>query len=176
VSPRPSVMPTWDGMSDPPPNERRVDGGKVTEMVSVNEWLADPNKNRLVPDPELIDPPHLPAFAYRDHLHDNTRAHGLFDTANPGITTYVRSSRRIVNHDPQAEKQLQQARQQQRRDMVRLEQKDIEEKNEILELRSLGIRAAMQKYKDLQDNDQDGGRAHSHDGVSKITTQGAFFM
>mgnify|MGYP006151634813 CR=1 FL=1 len=85
-------MPTWDGMSDPPPNERRVDGGKVTEMVSVNEWLADPNKNRLVPDPELIDPPHLPAFAYRDHLHDNTRAHGLFDTANPGITTYVVSA------------------------------------------------------------------------------------
>ena len=50
------------------------------------------------------------------------------------------------------------------------------EKNEILELRSLGIRTAMQKYKDLQDTDQDGGRAHSHDGVSKVSQQSAFFM
>ena len=35
----------------------------------------------------------LPRTCYRDHLHDNTRAHAVFDPANPGITTYVRVTR-----------------------------------------------------------------------------------
>ena len=90
-------MPRWDGSSDPAPNERRIDGDRITEMVQADVWKGDPRKNpfeRIPKDadacPGMIK---LPRYAYRDHLHDNQREQNLFDPANPGHTTYVRVSR-----------------------------------------------------------------------------------
>ena len=56
------------------------------------------------------------------------------------------------------------------------EAKDAKEKNEILELRSLGLRTAMKKYADLNRDENDAGRAHTHGKVSKATAGSAFFM
>ena len=48
--------------------------------------------------------------------------------------------------------------------------------NEILELRSLGLRRAMNKYKlDMRD-ENDGGRAHTSGPVSRAAAGSAFFM
>ena len=80
---------------DPGPCERRVDGDRVTEMVPAGEWLAQAKKNGMILDPDGVYPPRLPRHQERDHLHDNTRAHAVFDPANPGLTTYVRVTRRV---------------------------------------------------------------------------------
>ena len=50
-------MVRWNGMSDPPPNERRVDGAKITEMIPAKEWVKEyqdglPNYNRLLEEGE----------------------------------------------------------------------------------------------------------------------------
>uniref|UniRef100_A0A7S2ITZ4 Uncharacterized protein n=1 Tax=Haptolina brevifila TaxID=156173 RepID=A0A7S2ITZ4_9EUKA len=176
-------MPRWDGASDPGPCERRTDGDRITELVPVHEWLSDPNGNQLIrrgPDAEIL-PGHLqlPRTQYRDHLHDRNRENSVVDTANPGITTYVRVSRRIAQEPGETrdkEDRLIHAREQLRIKALEKEKKLQQEANEILELRSLGIRTAMKKYKDLQDTDQDGGRAHNHEGVSRASMQSAFFM
>jgi len=218
-------MPRWDGASDPGPCERRTDGDRITELVPVHEWLSDPNGNQLIrrgPDAEIL-PGHLqlPRTQYRDHLHDRNRENSVVDTANPGITTYVRVSRcasvrqnrrvrarrhprrlraqrcprrlhlallmrslprpcRRIAQEPgetrDKEDRLIHAREQLRIKALEKEKKLQQEANEILELRSLGIRTAMKKYKDLQDTDQDGGRAHNHEGVSRASMQSAFFM
>ena len=94
-------MTRWDGSSDDAPCERRVDGDRITEMVQADIWLADPNKNFLVRQPgEEVDPQgympgmlKLPRNNYRDHLHDVRREHGIYDPANPGLTSYVRVTR-----------------------------------------------------------------------------------
>jgi len=177
-------MPRWDGGSDPAPNERRCDGDRITELIPAAEWLADETKNTLLRYSEeaetLPGREFLPRTAYRDHLHDNCRATAVFDPANPGITTYVRVTRRLAKEgadgDQAREDQLLRARRENREATMQKEMKEAQEAREILELKSLGIRTAMRAYKDLMDTDQDGGRAHSHDGVSKRSAQGAFFM
>ena len=59
---------------------------------------------------------------------------------------------------------------------LEVEAKDQKEKNEILELRSLGLRTAMKKYSDLNRDENDGGRAHTHGKVSRAAAGSAFFM
>ncbi|KOO22759.1 hypothetical protein Ctob_000618 [Chrysochromulina tobinii] len=177
-------MPRWDGTADPPPCERRCDGDRIIELVPAAEWLADDTKNMLLRNSDNADMlpgrQFLPRTAYRDHLHDNARATSVFDNANPGITTYVRVSRRLAKEgamgDQAREDQLLQIRAEIREQTRLKELREAQEAREVLELRSLGIRTAMRKYKDLADTDQDGGRAHSHDGVSKRSAQSAFFM
>lgn len=176
-------MPRWDGATDPGPCERRCDGDRITELVPTKEWLSDKTGNQLIRRPEgaeiLPGMLQLPRTKYRDHMHDRNREHSAIDTANPGITTYVRVSRRLSQEPGESyvEEDKLLARRKQMKDEAHLAELKLQiEKNEILELRSLGIRTAMQKYKDLQDTDQDGGRAHSHDGVSKLSQQSAFFM
>jgi len=149
----------------------------------VTEWLNDKTANQLIRRPGdaeiLPNMLQLPRTKYRDHMHDRNREHSAIDTANPGITTYVRVSRRVSQEKGEStveEDKLLRRRKELRDEALQQELKLQIEKNEILELRSLGIRTAMQKYKDLQDTDQDGGRAHSHDGVSKVSQQSAFFM
>jgi len=176
-------MPRWDGAGDPGPCERRTDGDRITELIPVTEWLNDKTANQLIRRPGdaeiLPNMLQLPRTKYRDHMHDRNREHSAIDTANPGITTYVRVSRRVSQEKGEStveEEKLLRRRKELRDEALQQELKLQIEKNEILELRSLGIRTAMQKYKDLQDTDQDGGRAHSHDGVSKVSQQSAFFM
>jgi len=176
-------MPRWDGAGDPGPCERRTDGDRITELIPVTEWLNDKTANQLIRRPGdaeiLPNMLQLPRTKYRDHMHDRNREHSAIDTANPGITTYVRVSRRVSQEKGEStveEDKLLRRRKELRDEALQQELKLQIEKNEILELRSLGIRTAMQKYKDLQDTDQDGGRAHSHDGVSKVSQQSAFFM
>ena len=53
--------------------------------------------------------------------------------------------------DIEREKALHEARIQQRYDQMRKENQEAEEARELLELRSLGIRTAMRKYKVGQD-------------------------
>lgn len=178
-------MPRWDGASDDAPCERRVDGDRITEMVQADIWLADPNKNFLIREEEWEKNPNvylpgmqkLPRNNYRDHLHDVRREHGVYDPANPGLTSYVRVTRRLNRTDPVAEDMLLKARQAARAEALKIEQRERDEANELLELKSLGIRTAMAKYKELQDFQQDGGRAHTFEGkLSKQAATSAFFM
>ena len=155
--------------------ERRVDGDRVTELIPTSEWLAHKGKNGMLGDPEKTVPPRLPRYAERDHLHDVTREHAVFDPANPGLTTYVRVTRRI-NKDRAAEEALQAERMRQREADLEAEARDAAEKNELLELRSLGIRAAMGAIGDMDRNENDGGRAHTHGKVTKKQAGSLFFM
>ena len=69
------------------------------------------------------------------------------------------------------------ARQARRAEALDIEKREAAEANELLELKSLGIRTAMAKYKELQDFQQDGGRAHTFEGkLSKAAANSAFFM
>ena len=168
-------MPRADGRKDPGPCERRVDGDRITEMIPTAEWLAQKNKNQLNLDPDKVMPPRLPRYRERDHLHDVTRENAVFDPANPGLTTYVRVTRRI-NTDRQKEDELQRTRLQQRKADLEWEARDQIEKNEILELRSLGLRTAMKKYCDIQRDENDGGRAHTSGKAPRAQMGSAFFM
>jgi hypothetical protein len=168
-------MPRADGRKDPGPCERRIDGDRVTEMVPVEEWLAQKTKNELMLDPDRISPPRLPRYKERDHLHDNTRENAVFDPANPGLTQYVRVTRRInVNHAE--EERLMKRREELRKADLDAEARDQKEKNEILELRSLGLRTAMAKYGPQARDENDGGRAHTHGMVTRSQAGSAFFM
>jgi hypothetical protein len=146
-------MPRWDGTSDPPPCERRCDGDRIIELVPAAEWLADDTKNMLLRNSDNADMlpgrQFLPRTAYRDHLHDNARATSVFDNANPGITTYVRVSRRLAKEgamgDQAREDQLLQIRAEIREQTRLKELREAQEAREVLELRSLGIRTAMRK-------------------------------
>lgn len=89
---------------------------------------------------------------------------------------HSRLAKEGADGDQAREDQLLRARRENREATMQKEMKEAQEAREILELKSLGIRTAMRAYKDLMDTDQDGGRAHSHDGVSKRSAQGAFFM
>jgi len=168
-------MPRADGRKDPGPCERRVDGDRVTEMVPAEEWLAQKDANKIVFDPEGYLPPRLPRHKERDHMHDRNRENAVFDPANPGLTQYVRVTRR-VHTDRTEEERLQAARLKAREHDLAWETKDQKEKNEILELRSLGLRTAMARYKDLMRDENDGGRAHTSEGLDKKTMGSAFFM
>ena len=168
-------MPRADGRKDPGPCERRVDGDRVTEMVPAGEWLAQAKKNGIVFDPDQIYPPRLPRHSERDHLHDNTREHAVFDPANPGLTTYVRVTRR-VHSDHAVEDALQQARKDATKRDLEWEAKDQAEKNEILELRSLGLRSAMKAAGLAARDENDGGRAHTSGPVTRSKAGSAFFM
>lgn len=64
-------------------------------MVPAGEWLKNAKKNGMILDPDGVVPPRLPRHQVRDHLHDVTREHATLDPANPGLTTYVRVTRRI---------------------------------------------------------------------------------
>ena len=150
-------MPRADGRRDPGPCEHRIDGDRITELVPAEEWLAMKNKNALEFDPDKIMPPFLPRHNERDHLKDNLRVNSKFDAANPGVTQYVRVTRRI-NTDRAAEDYLQQQRRAARLASLEAEKRDQQEKMEILELRSMGIRAILKKRADQDAQAADTGR------------------
>ena len=79
-----------------PVNERRVDGDKVTELClwPAPYWNQRADANNFVRDQKNLQPPALPRNSLRDHLHDRNREQTLYDPANPGLTTYVRVTRR----------------------------------------------------------------------------------
>jgi hypothetical protein len=132
--------------------QRRVDGGRVTEYVLANDWLSgtkkgerDSSLNPLVVTSEA--PPKLPMYMSRDHLHDRNREFvGEFDPARPGLQTYVRVTRRRA--PPEIEAQL--ARERIERAALDEEMRELEvaERNELLELRSMGVRTAIEANKE----------------------------
>jgi hypothetical protein len=124
------------------PVERRVDGDRVTELWPARDWQNRKDANQFQHDQRGIYPPALPRHAPRDHLHDRNREHCLLDPANPGVDQYVRVTRRrmpTVNQETEAMKQNQ-AR---LRTWQRREDMEASEANELLELRSMGIRSTM---------------------------------
>eukprot|EP00325_Prymnesiales_sp_UTEX-LB-985_P027774 CAMPEP_0174722406 /NCGR_PEP_ID=MMETSP1094-20130205/38375_1 /TAXON_ID=156173 /ORGANISM="Chrysochromulina brevifilum, Strain UTEX LB 985" /LENGTH=212 /DNA_ID=CAMNT_0015923257 /DNA_START=17 /DNA_END=655 /DNA_ORIENTATION=- len=123
-------------------NERRVDGDKVTELWPARDWVTRPDANQLVPDEKNLQPPTLPRHAARDHLHDRNREQTLFDPANPGLTTYVRVTRRRMptEFEEQQARERNRAAVQQHMDR---EAAEAAEANELLELRSMGIRSVI---------------------------------
>jgi len=122
------------------PCERRVDGERVTEMLPAQLWLNRDDANKL--QHRADGPPVLPRHQARDHLHDRNREQSLFDPASPGVTTYVRATRRRLP-SPDSEQQQRNALAARQRDQHLREQREAEEANELLELRSMGIKAMM---------------------------------
>ena len=117
-------------------------------MVPAREWLAGIKNqqqrediNPLVEDPRNIYPPSLPHGLARDHLHDRNREHALYDKANPGLATYVRLTRR--RGDDEAEETLNRTRLKKRQAEIALERQEMALGNELLQMRSNGIRRAM---------------------------------
>ena len=120
------------------PCERRIDGDRVTELIPAREWLSRPDKNQLERWHNQM-PPQLPRYASRDHLHDRNRELNAFDPANPGIDAYVRVTRR--RHPDRAQEQaLHQQRKDRLLEQAVLMEMEAEKANELLELRSQGIR------------------------------------
>jgi hypothetical protein len=140
------------------PNERRIDGDRITELVPAREWLSGrapgnrgPDTNPLIEDPRWEHPPHLPRPEVllsaganrfrRDHLHDRNREHAVYDRANPGLATYVRVTRRRC--DPFVEQQIAQVRANVRDGELEKEKIETRLSNELLEVRSQSLRKAM---------------------------------
>lgn len=139
-------MAWWAGAS-----ERRVDGDRVTELVRAKDWLAahgdsrGPEVNPLVHDAKMDKPPALPMYLSRDHLHDRNRQNALYDPANPGLETYVRVTRRRA--PPETEAFLAQECAERVKRWQAEEAQATSEAFELLELRSLGVRAAIEAGK-----------------------------
>jgi len=104
--------------------------------------LSREDKNPLKADERNKYPPHLPRYASRDHLHDRNRELCLFDPADPGAQAYVRVTRRR-NPDARAEAALQQLRKHRLLQQSAMEQREAASANELLELRSQGIRSLL---------------------------------
>lgn len=138
----------------PPVEERRVDGDRYTQFAPASEWLRDKEKesNQLRRTPNNSGPPTLARNSTRDHLSDVNREHVLYDPARPDLPTRVRVTRRTTfdncSYDGKRaafahEKMEQQMRARQRDADAELEAAEAAEANELLELRSMGIRGVM---------------------------------
>ena len=86
-------------------------------------------------------PPALPRYLSRDHLHDRNRINALYDPAQPGWETCVRVTRRRA--PPETEAFLAREREERVRKWQRQEAVKTSEAHELLELRSMGVRAAI---------------------------------
>jgi len=140
-------MPPWAvGAS-----ERRVDGDRVTELVKAKDWLANhntrgPSVNPLVPSEQKDSmPPALPMYLSRDHMHDRNRENSLYDPAQPGLETYVRVTRRRA--PPETEAFLAKECEARMQRWQREEAQKTSEAFELLELRSMGVRTALEANK-----------------------------
>ena len=137
-----------------PVEERRTDGDRHCGLVPAKEWLARPDHNDLRPWPRQGGPPQLPRHSQRDHLSDNHRNHALFDTARPDLPARVRVTQRTGLDDPSLQGRRramaqERVQQEERRRFIesaaQKERLEAAEANELLELRSLGIRAVLAK-------------------------------
>jgi len=136
-------------------NERRTDGDRTTEMVTASDWIQRPDANRLVKEHEdkyHRGPPKLPRHSARDHLSDRNREHVLFDPARPDMHTQVNVTRRTHNEGCSYRQRVNALAKDQEADKMRMIGKkqaaqraasDAAEANELLELRSMGIRGQM---------------------------------
>ncbi len=113
-------------------------------MIPAPEWLNRPDANKLKERPD--GPPMLPRHMPRDHLHDRNRELTVFDPADRGRTTYVRATRRRLP-SPDSEQQMRNQNYARQRDLALQEQRAAEEANELLELRSMGIKAMFDARK-----------------------------
>jgi len=135
-------MPKIPGDRGHCPYERRVDGERVTEMLPAREWLARQDKNQLQADEKAQVPPMLPRYSSRDHLHDRNRELCVFDPASPGTMQYIRVTRRR-NDDRGAEASQFLQRKDRLLQQQVVEEMESERANELLELRSQGIRTLL---------------------------------
>jgi len=135
------------------PNERRIDGEKVTDMIPGAEWLAGRSKaqgnlaevNPLIADYHKQYPPALPRGLQRDHLHDRNREHSLFDPATPALPVYVRVSRRRA--DTAGELEVAKARQARRTEEMMQQRQEAAKGDELMRMRSRAIHEAMERRK-----------------------------
>lgn len=132
-------------------SERRVDGDRVTELVKAKDWLSmhgdnrGPEVNPLQHSERWEMPPSLPKYLSRDHLHDRNRINALYDPAQPGQETYVRVTRRRA--PPETEKFLAEECAARVKRYAAEEKQQTTEAFELLELRSMGVRAALEANK-----------------------------
>mmetsp|Transcript_8174 Transcript_8174/g.21374 ORF Transcript_8174/g.21374 Transcript_8174/m.21374 type:complete len:237 (-) Transcript_8174:472-1182(-) len=126
------------------PCERRVDGERVTELVPAHDWMKRSDANQL--KPTKAGPPALPRHAARDHLHDRNRERALYDPASPGVETYVRATRRRLPTEA-AEQEARNAHFARQRNLALQQEREAAEANELLELRSMGIRTGFNARK-----------------------------
>jgi len=136
-------------------NERRTDGDRTTEMISAAEWLKRADANPLVlegSDRYHRGPPKLPRHSTRDHMSDRNRDQVLFDPARPEIhTTLYVTRRQTMDGNSWRQRTDALAKDQQHEKMRRVlmmqqaerAASDAAEANELLELRSMGIRGEM---------------------------------
>lgn len=127
-------------------NERRVDGGRVTEMVLAEDWIGDRPPGQRGPDvnpliPTKAGPPALPFGKARDHIHDRNRETSLYDPAQPGVKTYVRVTRR--REDLATEQKYLTAKEEKRQSLEMKEAREAADANELLALRSMLVKGQM---------------------------------
>lgn len=168
-------------------SERRVDGDRVTELVKAKDWLANHNSRGPEVNPLKSDddaPPALPMYLSRDHLHDRNRQTALFDPAQPGHETYVRVTRRRA--PPETEAFLAKQCEERVREWQAQEAQRTSEAFELLELRSMGVRTALEACKQanmqvaagewsanqsqapLDPNEQRASQLHQKLGIDKV--------
>ena len=136
-----------------PVEERRTDGDRYTQMMTATEWLKQKDEhNNLRSVPRASGPPVLPRKSARDHLSDRNRDTVLYDPARPDVAPRVRVTQRSSfdncsaegrRHAIQNERFAQAERARQLELEARLEAEHAAEANELLELRSLGIRGII---------------------------------
>ena len=136
-----------------PVEERRTDGDRSTRLMTATEWLQQRDEhNNLRSAPRGQGPPMLPRKSARDHLSERNRDTTLYDPAQPGIQPQVRVTARSTFDDCSAqgrkravlaERQAQFERARQLEMDARMEAELAAEANELLELRSMGIRSVV---------------------------------
>jgi hypothetical protein len=137
----------------PPVEERRTDGDRSTRVLSATEWLkAKDASNNLRRAPRASGPPQLPRHSSRDHLSDVNRANLLFDPARPEMSGQVRVTTRTTFDDCSAdgrrravavERAASVERARRLEAQAAMEAERAAEANELLELRSMGIRSVL---------------------------------
>lgn len=154
--------------------ERRTDGDRHTQMMSATEWLRakDANNNGTVRAPRGAGPPVLPRTSYRDHLSERNRDTVLYDPARPHIEPLVRVTGRQSLDDCSAQGRRRAYQQEEMANRERARQLEMErqyeaeraaEANELLELRSMGIRSIIAQ------NEQHGPNAARSPVVTRST-------
>jgi hypothetical protein len=139
--------------------ERRTDGDRSTRLVNTKEWLERPDHNALRPAPRAGGPGSvLPRHSARDHLSESSRRSAMYDPARRELPGRVRVTQRSSFDDCSSagrrrgiatDRAEQRQREWQLAAAAEAEALAAAEANELLELRSLGIRAVLAKSEEV---------------------------
>ena len=129
-----------------PPCDRRIDGSKVTEFVPAAQWFDQQANssayNHFKRDNKGHYPPSLPRGMSRDHITEMHRKFIAVDNGMHGKDKYVQVTRRRMA-SPEQEAAARRCATEQLRLHEQRMARDAAEARELMELRSLGIRAIV---------------------------------